>query len=360
LQIHYRSAYRELITYSNASFYAGQLSVPVRHPDAEVRRVRPVQVIRVDGVYENQTNRDEAEAVIECLAQLWANGTRPTVGVVTFNRRQADLIEEVLELRAETDAAFRAALAVERERMEGGEDMGFFVKNVENVQGDERDVIVFSSTFGRNRQRTFRRNFGVLGQPGGERRLNVAVSRAKEKVILVTSIPVSEVSDLLAGRRAPQSPRDYLQGYLEYARALSDGDLDAARALAARMTSAERHNRASGGGEQDGFPGAVASFLEAEGWSPVTVADPGAFGLDLAIVDPRTGLYGIGIECDAPRHGLLAHARAREIWRPGVLGRSIRRVHRVSSRGWYHEPARERERLRVAVREAVSGRSEAG
>jgi primosomal replication protein N'' len=120
LQIHYRSAYRELIAYSNASFYADQLSVPVRHPDAEVRRVRPVQVIRVDGIYENQTNRDEAEAVIECLARLWANGTRPTVGVVTFNRRQADLIEEVLELRAEADAAFRAALAVERERMEGG------------------------------------------------------------------------------------------------------------------------------------------------------------------------------------------------------------------------------------------------
>jgi primosomal replication protein N'' len=362
LQIHYRSAYRELIAYSNASFYAGQLSVPVRHPDAEVRRVRPVEVIRVDGIYENQTNRDEAEAVVQCLARLWAvPGTaRPTVGVVTFNRRQADLIEEVLELRAEGDDAFRAALAVERERVEGSEDMGFFVKNVENVQGDERDVIVFSTTFGRNRQKTFRRHFGVLGQQGGERRLNVAVSRAKEKVILVTSIPVAEVSDLLSGRRVPHSPRDYLQAYLEYARTLSDGDLDAARALTARMGTGGRRERAADGAEQDGFPGAVAAFLEGEGWSPVAVADAGAFGMDLAIVDPRTGLYGIGIECDAPRHALLAHARAREIWRPAVLQRSIHRVHRVSSRGWYHEPARERERLRAAVREALSNGSGAG
>lgn len=358
LQIHYRSAYRELIAFSNAAFYGDQLSVPARHPDAEVRRVRPVEVIRVDGVYEDQTNRGEAKAVVECLARLWAvpPAERRTVGVVTFNRRQADLIEEVLELRAERDGEFRAALAVERERVEGSEDMGFFVKNVENVQGDERDVIVFSSTFGRNRQRGFRRNFGVLGQRGGERRLNVAVSRAKEKVVLVTSIPITEVSDFLASRRAPQAPRDYLQAYLEYARSLSDGDLDAARALAARIASGGRLKHGEGGLEQDGFPSAVAAFLEAEGWSPATVADSGAFGMDLAIVDPRTGLYGIGIECDAPRHGLLAHARAREIWRPDVLRRSLRRVHRVSSRGWYHEPARERERLCAAVCAALSER----
>jgi hypothetical protein len=94
---------------------------------------------------------------------------------VSFNRKQADLIEEALEARAEADPAFRTALSRERDRVEGGEDMGFFVKNVENVQGDERDVIVFSSTFGKNAQGTFRRSFGVLGQVGGQRRLNVAV-----------------------------------------------------------------------------------------------------------------------------------------------------------------------------------------
>jgi primosomal replication protein N'' len=360
LQIHYRSAYRELIAFSNAAFYGNQLSVPARHPDAEVRRVRPVEVIRVDGIYEDQTNRDEAEAVVECVARLWSvpQEERRTVGVVTFNRRQADLIEEVLEVRAERDPQFRTSLAVERDREVEGEDMGFFVKNVENVQGDERDVIVFSSTFGRNRHGTFRRNFGVLGQRGGERRLNVAVSRAKEKVILVSSIPITDVSDFLAARRAPQIPRDYLQAYLEYSRALSDGDLDTARSLAARLSARGPTQRSGSKLEQDGFPAAVAAFLEDNGWSPAIVADSGAFELDLAIVDPRTGLYGIGIECDAPRHPLLAEARAREIWRPDVLRRSVSRVHRVSSRGWYHEPAREQDLLRAAVRQALSERVE--
>ncbi|HEY5759718.1 MAG TPA: AAA domain-containing protein, partial [Steroidobacter sp.] len=189
LKIHYRSAFRELIAFSNASFYANHLNIPVRHPDEKVRRERPIQVLRADGVYSGQTNPAEADAVIDVLAQLWAvpADRRVSSGVVTFNRKQADLIEEKLEERAEANAAFRDALTLERERVVDDQDMRFFVKNVENVQGDERDVIVFSSTFGRNPQGTFRRNFGVLGQAGGERRLNVAVTRARKRVVLVTS-----------------------------------------------------------------------------------------------------------------------------------------------------------------------------
>ena len=113
---------------------------------------------------------------MEYLSNLWEDPSPPSVGVVTFNRKQADAIEDALEERAEDDASFRDALMRERERVEGGEDMGFFVKNVENVQGDERDVIVFSTTFGRNEHGVFRKNFGALGQAGGERRLNVAVT----------------------------------------------------------------------------------------------------------------------------------------------------------------------------------------
>jgi primosomal replication protein N'' len=122
LQIHYRSTFRELIGFSNASFYGGRLNVPVRHPDAEVTRAKPIEVIRADGVYENQTNAIEAQRVVEALADVWnAGGKTPTVGVVTFNRKQADLIEEVLEEHAEKDPWFRGMLTRERERIEGGE-----------------------------------------------------------------------------------------------------------------------------------------------------------------------------------------------------------------------------------------------
>jgi hypothetical protein len=358
LQIHYRSAYRELISFSNSAFYANGLSVPVRHPDEEVRRARPIEVIRADGIYQDQTNPAEAEAVGELLEKLWSGTARKSVGVVTFNRKQADLIEEVLESRAERDGAFQSALAEERERIEDGEDMGFFVKNVENVQGDERDVIIFSSTFGRNAQGTFRRSFGVLGQAGGERRLNVAVTRAREKVILVTSMPIGEISDMLSTRRQATSPRDYLQAYFEYARAVSAGELDNGRTLLTRMAGV----RAGGArhiiedDEPDGFQGAVADFIKALGWRPEPVREDGPFGLDFAIEDPRTGLYGIGIDCDAPRHRLLAHARARVMWRPGVLKRAIPHVHSVSSARWYLDPEEEKHRLRTAIDLALPGR----
>jgi len=355
LQIHYRSVYRELIQFSNAAFYANRLSVPARHPDAEIRRVRPIAVVRADGVYENQTNPTEALKVADILAKAWQKPAdrRPSVGVVTFNRKQADLIDEILEARAERDPAFRAALAQERDRVEAGEDMGFFVKNVENVQGDERDVIIFSSTFGRNAQGAFRRAFGVLGQVGGERRLNVAVTRARESIVLVTSMPIAEISDFLATRRQATTPRDYLQAYFEYARAMSAGELDSARNLLTRLVADQPDSKRWTPDAQDGFQAAVAAYVQSLGWSAHAVADTGAFGLDLAIENPATGLYGIGIECDAPRHALLANARAREMWRPDVLKRSIGRVHRVSSQGWLQSPAIEKARLRDAIDAAL-------
>ncbi len=356
LQIHYRSAYRELIQFSNAAFYANRLSVPARHPDAEIRRVRPIAMVRADGLYENQTNETEALRVADILAKTWKRPAdkRQSIGVVTFNRKQADLIEEILESRAERDPAFRAALTQERDRVEDGEDMGFFVKNVENVQGDERDVIIFSTTFGRNAQGAFRRAFGVLGQVGGERRLNVAVTRARETVVLVTSMPIAEISDFLSTRRQAASPRDYLQAYFEYARAMSAGELDNARSLLTRLVADQPEDRRWSAVLQDGFQSAVAAYVASLGWAAHSVADTGAFGLDLAIENPATGLYGIGIECDAPRHTLLANARAREMWRPQVLSRSIGRVYRVSSQGWLQAPETEKAKLREAIATALN------
>lgn len=358
LQIHYRSAYRELIAFSNASFYRNALSVPVRHPQSKILSAKPLELIRTDSIYQDQRNEGEAERVVELLAELWKQpyAERPSVGVVTFNRKQADLIEERLELRAEQDEDFRSSYREESERNEDGEDMSVFVKNVENVQGDERDIIIFSSTFGRNSQGTFRRNFGVLGQTGGERRLNVAVTRARKKVVMVTSMPISDISDMLTTRRSPVSPRDYLQGYLENVRAISAGEFSASQALLDRMTTGRAEGRRSQAQEQDGFTDAVTTYVHSLGWELRGVNEGDAFSLDFAIEDPTTGMYAIGIECDAPRHALLSRARAREIWRPNVLRRAIPTLHRVSSQGWYHEGDRERAQLKAAIELAMHAR----
>jgi len=354
LQVHYRSKYRELISFSNASFYGNGLSVPVRHPDETIRKVKPIEVIRSDGIYKSQTNPKEATDVVEYLSELWEDPSPPSVGVVTFNRKQADVIEDALEERAENDESFREALMRERERVEGGEDIGFFVKNVENVQGDERDIIVFSTTFGRNEHRVFRKSFGALGQAGGERRLNVAVTRAREKIVIVTSMPVSEISDLLTRRSGPRVPRDYLQGYLEYARTVSDGSLESGNILLDRLMTEKRSEQNGGNHEDDGFTKSVEEFLKAQGWNPAKARDGGAFSLDFAITDPRTERYAIGVECDAPRHRLLQKARAREVWRPKVLGRAVPHVHRVSSYAWIHSGEAERQRLKAAVDNALN------
>jgi hypothetical protein len=356
LEVHYRSAYRELIAFSNAAFYGNRLNVPVQHPDATVQRERPIEVINVGGVYTQQTNPDEADRVVELLAAYWAQppDQRPSIGVVTFNRKQADLIEDRLEARAEEHEAFRQAYIEEQQRTRDHEDIGFFVKNVENVQGDERDLIIFSTTFGRNERGVFRRNFGVLGQQGGRRRLNVAVTRAKKKVIIATSIPIGDVSDMLSTHRPPMTERDYLQGYLEFGRAITARDLDAGRALCQRMVTEGMGNAHRKHNLADGFSRSVERFIKDLGYDPIATDEVDAFGVDLAIVDPSTGLYGIGIECDAPRHEILARARARELWRPRVLAGTVRYLHRVSCVDWYERRAYEQERLRAAIAVALA------
>ena len=360
LQVHYRSEYRELIEFSNSAFYGNSLNVPARHPDHKIKSVRPIEVEHVGGTYIDQTNPDEADRIVDILAAYWDAETndRLSIGVVSFNRKQADLIEEKISARADADLEFRDAYDQELVRVEDGQDMSFFVKNVENVQGDERDIILFSTTFGRNSAGSFRRNFGVLGQKGGERRLNVAVTRARRKVIIVTSMPISEISDMLQGRDRPTKPRDFLQSYLQYASLISAGELETGRGLLKHLNSAHSVPKNEGRFVQDGFLSAVGQFIEELGLEPDRADDGTAFGLDYAIPHPEHGQYGIGIECDAPRHNILASARARELWRPQVLARAIPNIHRVSSHGWYHNRMQEQDKLAKAINAALAEAAE--
>jgi primosomal replication protein N'' len=354
LQVHYRSQFRELISFSNAGFYAGSLSVPVRHPLAEVDVHRPLVVEHVGGRYEKRTNVAEAERIVAHLETLWLAGREPpTTGVVTFNRDQADLIEEHLERRAEANVGFRNAYVREAGRVVNGEDMSFFVKNVENVQGDERDHILFSTTFGRDAKGMFRRNFGALGQTGGERRLNVAVTRARQKITIFTSMPISDISDVLGKGEAPSRPRDYIQLYLAYADAVSRGEHDTAKMLLGQFGRKVGGRTRTAPLAGDGFLQSVARTIEDLGWRPVSAGDGSAFGIDLAIPHPVRSGFAIGIECDSADHPLLRRPFAREVWRASVMRRSIPAIHRISSRNWYHARTVEVARLRNAIQHAL-------
>lgn len=360
LQIHYRSTYRELIAFSNTAFYSRTLSIPSKRPAAEVKKSRPIELINVDSVYDKQVNMGEAWKVAEVLQELWSvpQAVRPTVGVISFNLKQANLIIEVLNEFALKNEAFKTAYEEESKRKEDGEDVGFFVKNLENVQGDERDIIIFSTTFGKDPSGAFRRNFGKLGQLGGERRLNVAITRAKNKIIMVSSLPIEKISDFLSRSGSPGTPRDYFQAYMSYASKVSTGALDAAAKGLERLSADEGAWTDPDALLSNPFIQDVAAYVRSLGLEPVIDKhdDNDAFGIDIAIPNPGTGLYGIGIECDAPSHRLLKTARHREIWRPSVLSRSLGRIHRITSREWYQKNSREKELLRQAIAEALGQR----
>jgi hypothetical protein len=167
-------------------------------------------------------------------------------------------------------------------------------------------------------------------------------------------MPVPQVSSFVGGHRAPHYARDFLQAYLDYAGKVSDGDLNTAETSLLDLQSGRAHERRANG-EIDRFVEEVQWFLESEGFEPVPAHDQDAFALDFAIEDPRTGVFGVGIECDPPRHSLLSTARARELWRPRVLKSVVPRVHRVWSTAWYHDRATEQRNLLETVHEALQG-----
>lgn len=355
LDIHYRSEFRELIAFSNAAYYRGKLNVPVRRPLSEVMRDKPIEVRRIDGAYRNQTNAAEAAAIIDILSKLWEeNASPPTVGVVTFNMKQAELIEAQLRQRADEERKFGRLLDRERGRTVEGEDVGFFVKNLENVQGDERDWIVFSTTFGRDENDVFKRVFGALNQQGGERRLNVAVTRAKRKVMLVTSMPTAEISSFVNQQRPPALARDYLQAYVRYAELVDEGDFEAADVLLGAFRSGSAGGPRPAAPDPDDLVLRAQETLRSAGFDASLMPLEDAFSLDMAVAHPPSGRYVLGVEFDSPRHHLLRSARAREVWRPKLLARSGMRVHRIISSGWVQNERLEQNRLIEAARQAVA------
>jgi len=354
LRVHYRSEDPALIEFSNHAFYGGRLETP---PAARPAVGRP-PIVHLDagGIYDRRrTNLQEARAVVETVAEMILQPPVPTVGVVTFNQPQRELIEDLLEERAHGDPVFDEAYRREVARQEANLDVGLFVKNLENVQGDERDVMIFSTTFGRDDAGRFFRRFGPVGQVGGERRLNVAVTRARRQVIVATSMPIEEIAPALRdlGGTGSLSPPAYLQFYLAYARALTRHDRDAAAAILRRL--GRTGPQVSLGGEESPFEIEVREAVERLGYQAHPQIGDGGFRIDLAVPhpDPARG-YALAIECDGAAYHSDRSARIRDVWRQGILEQRGWRFHRIWSRSWWQERPAELDRLAAALAEAVS------
>ncbi|APR80320.1 DNA helicase [Minicystis rosea] len=341
LRWHYRSRHEELVAFSNAAFYGGHLITAPR-ADARVAPFEGLTWEKVDGLWVDQTNPVEAKRVVAAVDALLAHDGPegpPSIGVVAVNRKQAELIERTLDARAAEDDAFRRRW--ERDRARPAVDQ-LFVRNLENVQGDERDVIILSTGYapaapgGRVHAR-----FGPIGAEGGERRLNVAMTRARIGLHVVSSIDPDELD--VAGTKNV-GPK-LLQAYLAFVEARADrgrpdADLAAQRllALAAELGGARGVTaaaRAPDGQRRigDRVRDALDVALRSRGLRTQKEVGLGHRRIDLAVGRPGEDHFRVGVDCTQFLRD--RDALSRDVYTPRFWKRLGWRVVRVTPGMWH-------------------------
>ncbi|MGC1495433.1 MAG: DUF3320 domain-containing protein [Sulfitobacter sp.] len=334
LEWHYRSRDPSLITVSNKEFYEDRLILPPTPLQMDDKF--GLKFTRVPGVYSSKsrgggragTNKAEAEAVIRGLANHAKNSPEFSVGIVTFSKTQADMMREVLEIARRSDSILDDFL-----RDEQSENV--FVKNIENVQGDERDVILISVGYGPHEPngRLATMNFGPINGDGGERRLNVLFTRARVRCEVFSSF---DPGDIDLSRTTKDGPR-VLKRFLEYAKS---GELDQ------RIPTGEA---ADSPFEED-----VARVISSMGYKADLQVGSAGFRIDIGVRHPdRDGQYILAVECDGATYHSAIWARERDRLRQDVLEGFGWRFHRIWSTDWFHNRSVEVERLRSALEKAV-------
>jgi len=333
LSWHYRSRHESLIAFSNHRYYGGGL---VTFP-SPVTEDSAVSFHFIKKQYEKdgaRINQPEARALVtDLVARLKSPGFRQsglTIGVVTFNSEQQGLIEDLLDAERRKDPSLESFFSeVELEPV--------FVKNLESVQGDERDIMYFSITYGPDMSGAMSMNFGPLNRDGGERRLNVAVTRARHELRVFSSLR-GEQMDL--SRTKAIGVRD-LKHFLEFAERGS-------RALA------EAHHGSQGDLDSP-FEAAVAAALGRKGWQVHTQIGASSFRIDLGVVHPDlAGRYLAGVECDGATYHRSATARDRDKLREQVLRGLGWEIERIWSTDWWVDPGGTLERVHARLNELLA------
>ena len=334
LNFHYRSKYEELIAFSNYAFYSGRLYVS---PNVDVPEMPPIETHLIKGArWVDKANKKEAVAVVELLKTIMnERENNETIGVITFNITQRNLIEDLLDEEGRKDREFGDAIAKEMVREENGEDVGLFLKNIESVQGDERDIIIFSVGYAKGDSDKIAQRFGWLNNQGGENRLNVAISRARRKIHIVTSFLPEELDVSGAKNEGPR----YLRKYLEYAFAVSDNDKEREKTIlesfVGPMTKEEN--------PESVFNDQICEALKARGFDAEKNVGIGGYSIDVAVKED--GRYILGIECDNSLYDGARSTRERDYHRQKYLESRGWRVRRVWSNHWWNNPDKEIEEI---------------
>jgi very-short-patch-repair endonuclease len=329
LRWHYRSRHESLIAVSNHEFYEDKLVV-FPSPDAGRWQAGLVYHHLTDTSYArggSRTNAEEAHIVAEAVMRHARTTPELTLGVASFSVAQTQAIIDQIERLRVADPTAEPFFA--RHPHEP-----FFVKNLENVQGDERDVIFISVGYGRDANGYLAMNFGPLNAAGGERRLNVLITRARSRCEVFTNLTADDI-DLV---RSEAHGVVALKRFLKYAQT---GILDVPRA--------------SGREAGSPFEEAVEAELARAGYTVERQVGSAGFFIDLAVVDPdRPGRYLLGIECDGASYHSARSARDRDRLRQQVLEKLGWRIHRIWSTDWFRSRERELARVVQAIEDAAA------
>lgn len=331
LSWHYRSKHESLIAVSNQEFYDNRLLIyPSPLARSETLGLRFVHL--PETVYDrgrSSTNRKEAKAVARAAVDHYRNYPGKSLGVGTFNIRQQQAVLEEIELQLHLDHEVEEFFRSDR-------DENFFVKNLETIQGDERDVIFISVGFGFDHGQRLSLNFGPLNQDGGERRLNVLITRARERCVVFSNF---QAKDLALDNGAPFGVRAF-KTFLSYA---ENGDL---------IQPYDYQEDA-----ESPFEESVCRFLQSQSYEVRKQVGCAGFRVDLAIVDPNIAdRYLLGIECDGAKYHSSPVARDRDRLRQQILEGLGWRIHRVWSTDWYRNRRGCKENLIRVIKEARTSR----
>ncbi|WP_317176015.1 DUF4011 domain-containing protein [Halomontanus rarus] len=311
---HYRSNTNRLIDFSNQKYYDNRLKTFPENAGDEKELGVDFEYVE-NGLYDrggSSANEPEARRVVDLIEAHVEDRPSDSLGVVAFSQAQSQAIRDELERRRDSSPAIASFIDVD-DALEG-----FFVKSLENVQGDERDRLIFSIGYGPDSEGRITMNFGPLNNSGGERRLNVAVTRARDQITVVSSIRHSDIDLTKSNSRGVED----FKHYLEYAEV---GE------------SALRKETSSTGVDHfdSGFEEAVCDALRSRGYDVETQVQSAGYSIDLGLKHPNhPGKYVLGIECDGAAYHSSKTARDRDRTRQAVLEDLGWEIHRIWSPDW--------------------------
>jgi hypothetical protein len=348
---HYRSRSESLISFSNAAFYQGKLltipeearvlpsrgdiTVMASADGANVDRLldRPLSFHFLQhGVYQRRRNADEAAYIAQLVRALLIRSTGKSIGIIAFSEAQQAEIEEALARLAHDDREFRELYEAELEREENDQFLGLLVKNLENIQGDERDVVILSICYGYDANRRMLMNFGPINQSGGEKRLNVAFSRSRHHMAVVSSIRHHDITnDYNDGANC-------LKNYLRYADATSAGDSAAARRILNGFLAASLDSGDSASAESDAVVEQLAAALSQHGYRTDREVGQSNLRCDLAIFREGDEEYRLGLLVDTDAFYRQPDVLEQELLRPRLLEEFGWKIARVLTKDWHRDP----------------------